>query len=630
MAEIPSDVFDILYPSPVSLKKLSAIAVSLETWRREVNKFRRNCELEKYNPFKQLNSSKTVFPDLPSTLYGLIDEYVIRLGSSMAVWLRAHFTEGFYLHYSDENDVLNDFDDFVCDYDGTIDYVKTGERMMRCDRFDADIKFVVACIYFLEDDIRRFWPLVCEKIDLDAIEFYSSPQFCDYWIRCLKNELDEIPFGTYNDNETLDEEMLDKCMYLKYGNRRCLEYFWNRIPSEKQMQKAEDLIVFHDDLFTRYILPKLNDQQISQLINTERENLLQKWLENVDYENDQILRLWMRYRNMINARCFEEALSHMLHRSKLPPKRHKRGAIQDESNNSDAKSRHERVYKKRTYLTCEMWNSAPDHLKRSTIHQVLHNGFMFVDTYAPYDAGILLAILPYATFEDRNKFWNSTWPKLICLTRGANLQRMMELCFNTQDEISQFKRNVLAKSDDVENLCVEYYLKGYCFEYVNDLVDFCCLDNVQTARSFKQKLLRSAFLSTQDSSLQLGTSFHIEEFNGFILNAFDSEDQASVFKNDVILSPFFQHILLKMIASQCKKLMQFVDAFVSSKDTLKKIKTQILEAVKQYYLNRKRCGNVLPVEDRDTFLLWCLGSKEEISQFERQYFVSDADGSSSE
>ncbi|XP_065224185.1 uncharacterized protein LOC135848253 isoform X20 [Planococcus citri] len=578
MAEIPSDVFDMLHPSPVSLKKLSAMAITLEMYRREMNKYRSNCKLEKYNPYNVVNSSKTVFPDLPPTLYGLIDEYVVRLGPSMAFWLSTHYDEGFHLHYSHPNHVLKDFDNFVCVYKGSIDYLKTAQRMMQCDRFDVDKKFVVACIYFLEDDIRRFWPLVREKIDLSVIEFWKSPLLY-YWIRCLKNELDEIPFGTYNNNETLDEEMLDKCMY---SNRRCVEYFWNRIPSKNKMRKAEDLIYHHDDSFTRYILPKLNDQQISQLINTERKNLLLAWLEKVVYETDQFLQLWMRYRNMINARCFEDALLQMLHRGNPPHKRQRRRALAIQYSKI-VESDNKRIYNNRTYLTCEMWNSAPDHLKRSAIHKIVHTGFMFVGRYecATYDVGVLLAILAYATFEDRNKFWNSTWPKLIYHTRVANLQRMMELCFKTQDEISQFKRNVLAKSDDVKKQSVEY-LRDNCFEEANDLVDFCCPE-IQTAKSLKQELLRSAFLSAQDSSLQFGTSFYIEEFNDFISNAFDSEDQASAFKNDVILSPFFQHILKKMIPSQCKKLMQFVDASVSSKEILKKIKIQILEYVKLHY-----------------------------------------------
>ncbi|XP_065224173.1 uncharacterized protein LOC135848253 isoform X9 [Planococcus citri] len=618
MPQIPSNVFDILHPSPVSLKELSAMAVSLEIWRHEVDKYRRNCKLEEFNPSKLQISSKTVFPNLPSALYGPIDEYVARLGSSMASWLSAHYSEGFHFHYSHQNHVLNDFDDFVCDYNGTIDYVKTAERMMRYDQFDVDKKFIVACAYCFEDDIRRFWPHVCEKIDLCAFNFVKIPLFY-YWICCLKNELDKIPIDAYN--QSVDEEMLERCMS---DNRRCVEYFWNRIPLERKMRKTADLIHFNENILTRFILPKLNDQQINELMNVDEdeESLVEKWVGNRNYDEETILQLWTRFKHLINASTFKELIVKMLCNISTSY----RGTEDDESKIDD--SYFDMINKKWTYLCSEIWNSAPDNLRRSTIDDILFQSGLFVGPYAlyvPHNVGVLLAILPYATFEDRNEFWEDAWPKLIERSRGENLQRIMELCFKTQDEIFQFKQNVLAKSGDVKKRCVEY-LRENCPEYANDLVDFCCPE-IQTARSFKQELLRSAFLTAQESRLEFGIFFYFERFNAFINNAFESVEQASDFKNQLILSPIFQPHLLDMLPSHTKELMKFVDAFVSSEETLREIKRDILEFVKLYYRRDKCDERDDHLVYQDEILLWCLGSEEEVSDFERRFMDDSSDNS---
>ncbi|XP_065224172.1 uncharacterized protein LOC135848253 isoform X8 [Planococcus citri] len=617
MPQIPTNVFDILHPSPVSLKELSAMAVSLEIWRHEVDKYRRNCKLEEFDPSKLQISSKLVFPDLPSALYDAIDEYATRLGPSMDDWLEEHSSAGFHLHYGHQNYVLKDFDNFVCDYNGTIDYVKTAERMMRCHQFDVDKKFIVACTYCFEDDIRRFWPSVCEKIDLCAFEFGKIPLFY-YWICCLKNELDKIPIDEYN--ESVDEVLLERCTS---GNRRCIEYFWNRIPLERKMHKAGDLIYFHEDILTRFILPKLNDQQINELINmdTDEESLLETWLGNRHYDEEVILQLWMRFKHLVNPNTFKELIVRMLGNTAMSYR-----GTEDESKIDDDYI--DMVNKKWTYLGSEIWNSAPDILKRSTIDDILFQSGLFIGQYALYvtkNVGILLAILPYATFEDRNEFWDYAWPELIDRTRGENLQRLMELCFKTQDEISQFKQNVLAKSANVKKLCVEH-LRCNAFEYANDLVDFCCPE-IQTARSLKQELLRSAFLSAQDSRLSLSIFSNIERFNTFINNAFESVEQASDFKNQLILSPLFQPELLKMLPSHTKDLMKFVDAFVSKKETVDEVKSDILELVKKYYRKRKYDDYVEHLMYQDEFLLWCLGSEEEVSDFERRYIDITSDNS---
>ncbi|XP_065224163.1 uncharacterized protein LOC135848253 isoform X1 [Planococcus citri] len=657
MAEICSDVFDILHPSPVSLKELSAMAVSLEIWRRQVDKYQNKSESPKLEI-----SSKNVLPDSPPAIYNMIDEYLARLVYSMDQWLKAHYDRVFFSRTDDQKHILQDFDNFVCDYNGTIDYLRTAERMMLCDRLDLQEKFVLACTYFFENDIRRIWPYVCEKVKLSTVAFSSNPQLY-YWISCLENRLDWILSRQYiiNDMSTVDERMLDHCMSC---NRRSVEYFWDRISLERQMHNASYLLAKNEELFTRFVLPKLNDQQVGVFMNAERGSLMKLWLINRAYDEETILQLWIRFRTVINESTFKRLVVMMLS-YKIVEYRGCRTRIYIKPTECSGYININTIHEKWTYLCTEIWNNAPDYLKILAIEDVLFKSELFSGTdslgYIPDNVGILLPILAFALFEDRNKFWHCAWPKLIQRTRTEHLQRIMELCFKTQDEISQFKQNVLTKSEDFKHLCRLYlnencfedvddflswsfgndqeqiyqfkqnvlanseeiknacvrYLRDNRFEEANHLANFYCHNKAQAARIFKQQLLQSAFLSEQDTSLEFGVLSIIERLNKFIEDAYESVDEASDFKKQLIQSPFFKPNLLKMVPSRCKQLVEFVDTFITSEQTLLEIKKDLIECVKLYFRDRKFDDCVPCLEYHDNFLLWCLGSKEEVLEFER-------------
>ncbi|KAL6953385.1 hypothetical protein U1Q18_051798 [Sarracenia purpurea var. burkii] len=70
---------------------------------------------------------------MPLAIDCMIREYVNKFSASQYHWLQEHFSKVFHFHRTLLNDVLNDFDDFVSDWDGTIDYVRTAKRMISCD-----------------------------------------------------------------------------------------------------------------------------------------------------------------------------------------------------------------------------------------------------------------------------------------------------------------------------------------------------------------------------------------------------------------------------------------------------------------------------------------------------------------
>ncbi|XP_065222180.1 uncharacterized protein LOC135846816 [Planococcus citri] len=432
MAQVTSKVYDIIHPSPVSLKQLSTIAVSLELWRLKLSKFRtryggklnrNDCYMLKI----ENTWLKKMLPGLPSTIYQTIEEVSSRFRKSMLSWVKDHATKVFVSF------VLNDFDDFVCDYDGFIHYARTAERMMRCEGFSSETKFAVACMYFFEDDVRRIWPSVSANMKLDLIDFDECPAVY-YWICRLTNKLNKIPIW---EGGTVDERMLGASMV---RNRPSVEYFWNRIPLEKRIQalENEDLKYYN---FVRFILPKLDDQQLDEYFNHHPDGPddLYYMFQNLYCDEWIVFRTWFHIRNIITESSFTNLIMCMFKDEK------KYDFFQPE---------------KWEYLTCQIWKHTPLNLKQSVI-RVISSDSSWIAAIKIRDCGdcdrekinveLLLTILQDASLKERNLFLRNCRSCLKKPLRSKDLQRLMELCCKNQDEINQFMADSGDDSDEDES-----------------------------------------------------------------------------------------------------------------------------------------------------------------------------------
>ncbi|XP_065224924.1 uncharacterized protein LOC135848821 [Planococcus citri] len=493
MAEIPPVVYDIAQPTPISLKELSAIAVSLEICRNRMNGTK-----ERFDPLCLVFIlSKTVLPDLPSAIYDFIDVYVGRFGFSACTWLSNH-----------ENSVLKVFDDFIVDYNGTIDFVRTAKRMMRCDGLGDAEKFTIACTYFFEDDIRRIWPSVCESFDLNSIDFDDCPQLY-YWICCLRNETNKIP---NRGNRSVDEVMLDHHMV---ENRASLEYFWNRVSVENQMRKIIDLCKRDTKLAVTFVLSKLNDQQLDEFANTNGDLLILELLKIRNPNNWLVLPAWWYIRDRMNESTLKKLVVNMLELETVE---------------------YPGFMVPKICYSLEIFNSIPPNLKPTIVKDVLSNtrffermfGYIFIRF-----VGSLLNIISCGTFEQRSAFWRNCWVHLIKGTRSKDLGQIMKLCFKNEEEIAQFKDTVLAESENVRLLCSDLLSLGK-FDELNDLVDFCWRE-VRTAKNFKQQLLRSFFADENNHIISRISIFGLEPFRVFINTVVDNVDELNDFQNRLTL-----------------------------------------------------------------------------------------------
>ncbi|XP_065226104.1 uncharacterized protein LOC135849533 isoform X5 [Planococcus citri] len=593
MAEI-SYVYDP-EPAVLALKENAAIAIAFQVLRAEVNKYRMKNELDIFNPKKLHTSLREKIPDLPTAIYDTIEEYVKKLELSLENWLKEHYKRVFFFHYGCRNYVLYDFDDFVSDSAGGIDYVKTAERMVRCDRFNNVEKFKVACMYCFEDDVRRIWPSVWKRVGLVQIQFNDCPQLY-YWICRLSNQLNKIPVPPRN--VSIDGEMFDACFC---STRTSWEYFWNRLSPEIQLQKAS-VIVYGGRPKNELILRKLDDRQLHEFVKQRGCDLIYSNIRDDNIEDGLFLRLWMLIKRVMDEDVFGELIVEIL---KFECERKKSSTLlgwpdywQYEYGDY-IKNGHE----KWLCRSLEVWSSVPHTLRRSVIKNILPNLRLYESnrdyTYQPRknkcrneepvnSSEFLFTILSDVSLKERNSFWCNRWHNLILGRNYDDLQRIMEMCFENNDAIVEYKENVIAGSEILRQICVSLLTFAH-FEELNELADFC-FPFEYSAKHYKRQLLQSSFLG--ETSIFRYTYFsHAKQFDKFISDAYGNVDLATDFKNQLMSSLGTELMLpLDAFTSQSvriEKFIEFMELFVSTEEMMQLKKTRIVDHFREIALTNR-------------------------------------------
>ncbi|KAL6968943.1 hypothetical protein U1Q18_047113 [Sarracenia purpurea var. burkii] len=182
--------------------------------------------------------------------------------SSIPNWLCYHFKEEIV-----RSDVLKHFLDFVCDFDGSIDYGKTAKRFVVCSGISDDVKFKMACYYCLEEQVLRIWPEVSSRMNKNEIDYCVQPMLY-FWVCRLKNETPDVDFDT---TTSCIEELALQVLYENAADDiavwPAIEFFLNRLPSGIRSVHMCNLYspISHggfETLFFRFVLAKLNAAEL--------------------------------------------------------------------------------------------------------------------------------------------------------------------------------------------------------------------------------------------------------------------------------------------------------------------------------------------------------------------------------
>ncbi|XP_065204463.1 uncharacterized protein LOC135834500 isoform X1 [Planococcus citri] len=617
MAQTASNVFDLLYPSPASLRQLSATAFGVQLWRWKLQTDGEHVIPPRGVDFNYWRdrSFKTVIPNAPSMICQIVEEATKKVGNSCRFWWRDHLNTTYLFRclLSQHHGRMTTFMDCFCGFDEVVDYVQIAKRTIQCDLLSEHEKFEIACMYCLEDDIRRMWPFVSENrhlfIDFNIDWFEAFPNLY-YWVYLLDNKLEQIP-DLPLDGANIEEEMFDRCKSYNYS---ALEHFWNRISSDRRSQKALDLYSRDKQLFCRYLLPRLNDSELDRFVSEKGVELLielllftkadKKWHQYVlptwfyigsKMKEPNLFRLVLTMLTLdTSSHIAEDALRHRL------PEIQQRFSTEH-----------------MTYLFCEIWKSIHHTSKRSLMRELLimPNDMLrkeYIRPSEPREVKLLLTMLLDATAEERNTSWCNNWHYLIVNTRTSDLHRIMLMCFKNENEIAQFKDTVMTEYENIRPYCVKLLTDGF-FEELGDFLSFCCSSNQSKQRDLKKRLLQSNFLG-EESVLNVLHFGRIQSMSEFIRDAFDDDPiLGAKFLIQLGSLPIVDQCLFECIRfGYFPSAIQFVKMFIPD-DRKTQLKQHFVELLRNHLMN----GFVsdIRVVYLQEFLVWCLGNDDAVDAF---------------
>ncbi|XP_065203907.1 uncharacterized protein LOC135833997 [Planococcus citri] len=599
MTETVSEVYDLAYPSPITLKQISSIVIVVRLWRREIDTyFESNINPDEFNLTEHIQL-KNLIPDMPSTIYNTLSNYIVTFRKSIEKWLRYHCANKVFISpeinkHRCFNNILRRFHDFAWDWNGAINYVRTARRMLQCDRFSDEEKFAIACLYYFEDDIKRIWPSVSTtKMRLGENSVRACPQLF-YWANHMPAHSCN-PYSYYNLSiyGVFNLDPLD--------NLSSVEYFWNRFPVEGRSRTAVVIYERCVELFARFILPQLSEHQLEEFITERAPGLIFRLLM-CDSRRYAVLPTWMYIRNQMSEDQFHKLIMDLL-------------SIEAEGD----------FVEEWLKLCREIWYSAPRHMKQPVFDDLLSEESSFlrsssrIERSKPRRMKFLITVLHDVTFEERNAFWHKHWCALIRNAEVEDLLEMMNLCFRNEHEIRVFKNDIMCKYENFDYYCITSLKEGR-IDKLNEYLDFCCPDE-QKRRQLKQRLLRENLVSTVGFQLY----YEFKSLNEFIDDAFERNDARVEFKSTFITSPMTEQFLFKFIREgDFALLMKFVDTFVSQQPVIEPLKTRLYDYFKEQLIaGWFRTVQLVNTDDVRRVLMWLLGNEDQVTRFKQSLPVDD-------
>ncbi|GFU08866.1 uncharacterized protein TNCV_1317701 [Trichonephila clavipes] len=169
---------------------------------------------------------------LPSTLEDALKEIIHPIGFEI---LKFNCFQEKYL--GEDNHFFDNEIKIYWTYLGTIDKVRTAMSFVKDDKIDFTLRYKIACIYCLEDDIPILWEKMSEDDKKISFRTQSLPIYrvlIYFWESEMKTELFELP-GLRKENDNIYVDALEYAAYS--GNIAATQYFYQKLSDEEKREE---------------------------------------------------------------------------------------------------------------------------------------------------------------------------------------------------------------------------------------------------------------------------------------------------------------------------------------------------------------------------------------------------------
>ncbi|XP_065220009.1 uncharacterized protein LOC135845409 isoform X3 [Planococcus citri] len=495
---------------------------------------------------RQLNQCEIVSLPLPSIIRQMIKECILVVENSLKKWSKFH-DSCIFSHRKDENIAIV-FEDFMAwRADGTINFEETAVNLIECDKSSQMEKYRLACIYCLVDDVKKLWP----------IETDADQPLIKYW------------------NQRMSGEQCAESSLLKdnsFHNQSAFEYLWGFMTDDEQVRKVKNISNWSTGKsLLKYALLKLSESQLERVMMSHASDVFYA----LYFESKaSVIPLWDHVKNVITPNVFKAIILQFLAFAtrKVPS------------------------------LAYDLWIRAPELLK----NHILVNNFQYVLNCSTKDERLFFDLLLTTDVETREKIWREKWRDIIVDVSPSYLQKIMELCLGSGDEIASFKKTHLSNYPLIEKCCKTMVLAGH-FDEMSDFFHFAS-DDSEIIFNLKTNVLKSQFL--RDAYIKVQRVKDMDSVVTFLRNTFPDTSERQEFERNLILSDeslTYFRLVMQNDVNLIVGVKHFVCNILSLDADLASAKSMLLMLNYEILISGNfKINSRSNSSSRNDFIKWCL------------------------
>ncbi|XP_015925800.1 uncharacterized protein [Parasteatoda tepidariorum] len=506
--------------------------------------------------------------------------------------------------------------------EGIIDNVTSLKELINNDDQEKDFYslYELACKYCFEECVPYIWGMISpdKKNEVDSIYKNYEYHIIAYWTAFIENKLldffeklkqNDID-NIYENDLSIEQNMISLSIFVK--NPYSLKYFWNKLKESERNVNLEKWLNLAINKFSEWEIPEYqscNDKTNSLCFLLSQLNDKNQQKEVFEAHSKVILRAlfynWPWQRFFLTTFCLileyvsEDTFVEMMTLISKEIREGNEIIIE--------------VFK-------EIWFKTPLKLKKSLIQFLGESSSIIYSFIDMNDVETIFMILKYATEKEIKQILfqmikSYTLFSILRSNKLSLIDNLMTKYLTSSDDIEHFKYSVMGEYG--HDLC-KAWIDENDFEAVETLIAWS-LKTTEDVRIFKEKILDKNKIYC--SLVCLGDYQVVDRFMNW---CFESADDIKKFKKAFIHevdednSSICSHLLWELsVRNQgWENFEKFVNYNFCSPEEITEFKNLFRESVTSFLESYR-------FEFAHNFVMWCLGSIDEVNQFKNSFVTSE-------
>ncbi|XP_065219445.1 uncharacterized protein LOC135844958 isoform X1 [Planococcus citri] len=502
-----------------------------------------------------------------------------------------------YYNVLDEKHVdilVKGFDNIVCDPDGTICFQRSIRNFLMKEesQLDPKMRFRIACMFCLEEQIMQMWPSVNQMTDI-----FDNSRLMQYWNNKLNNVPIIIPRANLLYPPLFHRPTVFLVVVANNRNWSAFDYLWDKETEPDKISASRVIIAAKDFYSMKRVLLNLSEELAQNLCSDIGDRIFCNFVTHPKYYEYAMVS-WTYMKNHMSAELFAR-IAHQLWQWLFNP----------------SESELTRV-KQTSAILLELWTSVDDSLKSNV------SGVRFFDTLDctvrgvhHYDLTFMFEILVNTSDLFKKEIWLKNWRKLMIRAKPSDLERLMKVCLGSDDEVEKFKQSTATNIDQLNDYFNDCFNKGL-FSELSDYLNFF-EKNPRRLENMCREMMMSNLDRIASCDEDEATQCHL-----FIRNTFHDDEKADQFIKGLVSSPeCLGWIYCKLDDCRFDAVANLSRRFPSNNKNFKEMKEEFLIYCHRNFARGQFSG--FHEQRFVEFVSWCAVGAEKVSKLKKSLIIDD-------